>query len=61
MVVGGEEREQVFTQSYQEYSTYEEDESEGRGLLADNLRWLCFISQCLSSADLWTLRLSNTS
>lgn len=41
----GEEREQVFTQADQEYSAYMEDESGGKGLLADKLRWLCFISQ----------------
>lgn len=45
--MGGEEREQVFTRTDQEYSTYIEDESEGRGLLADKLRWLCIISQWL--------------
>lgn len=37
-----------------------EDESGGKGLLADKLHWLCFISQLLHPADLWTLRLSNT-
>ena len=60
-MVGGEgrEREQVFTQADQEYSAYIEDESGRRRLLMNKLRWLCFISQWLYPADLWTLRLSN--
>lgn len=32
---------------------------EERALLADTLRWRCFISYWLHTVDLWTLRLSN--
>lgn len=56
----GVEREQLFTRADQEYNAFLEDESGGRGLLEDKLRWLCFISQWLHTTDLWTLRLSNT-
>lgn len=64
VVVGGEEgrgeESMCLLELTRNTAQNREDESGGRGLLADRLHWLCFISQLLHPADLWTLRLSNT-